>query len=71
MRSFLLTACGQKNNDDVVIDYGSSEIYTKEDMDEAIRNLDVPWAESVRISACTANVIKGVEDEFKDAGDFS
>ena len=34
MRSFLLTACGQKNNDDVVIDYGSSEIYTKEDMDD-------------------------------------
>ena len=34
--AFLLTACGQKNNDDVVIDYGSSEIYTKEDMDEAI-----------------------------------
>ena len=35
---------------------------------KAIRNLDVPWAKSVRISACTANVIKGVEDEFKEAG---
>ncbi len=33
-----------------------------------IRNLDVPWAKSVRISACTANVIKGVEEDFKEAG---
>ena len=33
-----------------------------------IRNLDVPWAETVRISACTANVIKGVEEEFREAG---
>ena len=33
-----------------------------------IRKLDVPWAKKVRISACTANVIKGVEEEFKEAG---
>ncbi|MBO4899194.1 MAG: response regulator [Lachnospiraceae bacterium] len=33
-----------------------------------IRKLEVPWARSVRISACTANVIKGVEEEFKEAG---
>ncbi|MBO4900979.1 MAG: response regulator [Lachnospiraceae bacterium] len=33
-----------------------------------IRRLDVPWAGTVKISACTANVIKGVEDEFREAG---
>ena len=33
-----------------------------------IRALDVPWAKKVKISACTANVIKGVEDEFLEAG---
>ncbi len=33
-----------------------------------IRNLDVPWAKTVRISACTANVIKGVEEEFVESG---
>ena len=33
-----------------------------------IRKLDVPWAKTVRISACTANVIKGVETEFIEAG---
>ncbi len=33
-----------------------------------IRNLNVPWAKTVKMSACTANVIKGVEEEFKEAG---
>ena len=33
-----------------------------------IRQLDVPWAKTVKISACTANVIKGVEEEFSEAG---
>lgn len=33
-----------------------------------IRKLDVPWAKTVKISACTANVIKGVEEEFLEAG---
>ena len=33
-----------------------------------IRSLNVPWAKTVKISACTANVIKGVEEEFKAAG---
>lgn len=35
---------------------------------KAIRQLDVPWAGTVKISACTANVIKGVEEEFLNAG---
>ena len=35
---------------------------------KAIRQLDVPWAKTVRISACTANVIKGVEEFFARAG---
>ena len=34
--AFLITACDQGKKDDVVIDYGTSEIYTKADIDEAI-----------------------------------
>ena len=34
--TFLITACDQGKKDDVVIDYGTSEIYTKADIDEAI-----------------------------------
>ncbi len=33
-----------------------------------IRQLDVPWAKTVKITACTANVLKGVEEEFLKAG---
>lgn len=37
-RSFALTACGkQAKMSDVTIDYGSSSIYSKEDMDAAIK----------------------------------
>ena len=33
---FSLTGCGKANTKNVVIDYDTSSIYTKEDMDEAI-----------------------------------
>ena len=33
-----------------------------------IRELKVPWADKMIITACTANVLKGVEEEFKEAG---
>jgi len=34
--TMLVTACGQAKTNDVSIDYGTSEIYSKADMDEAI-----------------------------------
>ena len=33
---FSLAGCGKANTKNVVIDYGTSSIYTKDDMDEVI-----------------------------------
>ena len=38
--TFLITACDQGKKDDIVIDYGTSEIYTKADIDEAIAHIN-------------------------------
>lgn len=51
-----LAGCGKGNTKNLVIDYGTSSIYTKDDMDEAIDVIKKQFS-SLRGVNCTAYLI--------------
>ena len=54
----LLAACGAKSAD-IAVDYGSSDLYTKEDMDAAVRLIKAKFAEFDR---CELHSIRYADD---------
>ena len=53
---FALTACGkQAKISDVTIDYGSSSIYSKEDMDAAIKAIET-------VDACVGRAVEAIRE---------
>ena len=62
-----IEAVKEKEYDLILMDHMMPEMDGVE-ATKIIRALRLPWSRTVRIVACTANVLKGIEEEFKEAG---